>query len=203
MKITAIKQQVKDADRFSIYIDDKYSLSLNGGQLLDSKIIIGQELSIEEIKSLEQKSQEGKAYAKILNMLSIRMRSKWEIYDYLNRKKYSEQTILKILNMLSKKGYINDEDFARRWIENRRLLKSVSKRKLTQELKQKHIADDIVRQVLLTDHTHDQQVLKKLILQKQKQQRYQDNLKLMRYLAGQGFNYGDIKQVLDDLKHES
>ena len=45
MKITSIKQQVKRADRYSIYVDDKYSFSLSEQELLSIKIKVGQEVT--------------------------------------------------------------------------------------------------------------------------------------------------------------
>ena len=44
MKITAIKQQVKRQDRYSIYGDGKYLFSFSESELLNSGIKIGQEL---------------------------------------------------------------------------------------------------------------------------------------------------------------
>jgi SOS response regulatory protein OraA/RecX len=44
----------------------------------------------------------------------------------------------------------------------------------------------------------EQSAIKTIIEQKRRQARYQDDLKLMQYLARQGFNYGDIKDALKD-----
>jgi regulatory protein len=92
---------------------------------------------------------------------------------------------------------LNDEAFARAWIENRRLLKPISLRRLTQELRQKHLSNDVIEQVLAEDETDELETLRELVAKKQLQSKYRDNeLKFMQYLARQGFNYGDIKQAL-------
>jgi SOS response regulatory protein OraA/RecX len=80
------------------------------------------------------------------------------------------------------------------------LLKSVSRRHLLQELRAKHIADDIAQQVLAEDETDELQTLRELVNRKRQQTRYQDELKLMQYLARQGFQYDDIKSVLHEEK---
>ncbi len=82
-------------------------------------------------------------------------------------------------------------------VENRHLLKNISKRKLWQELKQKHISDEIINGVLGADETDEQETLKVLIEKKRHRTRYQDDNKLISYLAGQGFRYDDIKDVLN------
>ncbi|HVX57404.1 MAG TPA: regulatory protein RecX, partial [Candidatus Saccharimonadales bacterium] len=102
-----------------------------------------------------------------------------------------------ILNKLSILGLLDDEAFARSWVANRRLLKPVSRRKLLQELRAKRVPDDAAQQALVEDETDEQAVLLDLIARKRRLSRYRDDRKLMQYLAGQGFGYGDIKEALE------
>jgi regulatory protein len=194
MKITKIARQVKRADRYSVYLDGKYSFSLGEGELLKLGLHSGQELTEEELASFRDESDYGKWFDKTLNLLSYRMRSEWELRDYLKRKKAPEEFVDKIINKLRINGYVNDEQFAKRWVENRRLLKPTSKRRLMQELRQKRISTDIIDAVLVEDETDERQQLKELV--EKKRARYPDKLKFMQYLARQGYNYDDIKSVL-------
>lgn len=196
MKITAIKQQVKRADRYSIYGDSKYLFSFSEGELLASGLRIGQELDQESLDVLRDKAIIDKAYDRTINLVSRRPRSEWELRDYLKRKEYESGVQDEVINRLRERGYVDDADFARRWVENRRLLKSTSKRRLSQELRQKRIADDIIKEVLENDETDELEVLKELVEKKRKQTKYQDNLKLMQYLARQGFSYDLIKEAI-------
>jgi regulatory protein len=196
MKITAVKQQVKRADRYSIYIDGKYSFSLGENEFLKLGLHSGQELTETELDSYKGESDYGKWFDKVLNLLSYRLRSEWEIRDYLKRKKAPEEYTDKILNKLSINGYLNDEQFAKRWVENRRLMKATSRRKLIMELKQKRIPNEIIDKVLADDkdEVDERQILRELV--EKKRARYPDKLKFMQYLARQGYNYDDIKSVL-------
>jgi regulatory protein len=196
MKITAIKQQVKRADRYSIYGDGKYLFSFSENELLSSGIKIGQELDESNLNELKGKAVLDKAYDRSLNLISHRLRSEWELRDYLKRKDYDEDVQEATVSRLRDRGYINDAEFARRWVENRRLLKATSKRRLAQELRQKRISDEIINQTLEADETDELEVLKDLVDRKRKQTKYQDDLKLMQYLARQGFSYDLIKTAL-------
>ena len=196
VKISAIKQQLKRQDRYSIYVDGKYVLSLSEGDLIRTRLKIGQALDEQELLNLKDQSVLGKAYERALNLLSHRPRSEWELYDYLKRKQYDEDVIQLTLTRLREHGYVDDMAFARRWVENRRLLKPTNKRRLSQELRQKRIADEIIEQVLAEDETDEYAVLRELVERKRQQSKYQDDLKLMQYLSRQGFNYEDIKSVL-------
>ncbi|HZL07761.1 MAG TPA: RecX family transcriptional regulator, partial [Candidatus Dormibacteraeota bacterium] len=67
-----------------------------------------------------------------------------------------------------------------------------------QELRQKHVADDIIQAAVGNEAEDEQAALRTVIERKRRQSKYRDDLKLMQYLAGQGFNYGDIKAALAD-----
>lgn len=198
MKITSIKQQVKRHDRYSIYVDDKYLFSLSEHELIKSELKKGQELDEHDIARLKDQAVVSKAYDRALNLISHRPRSEWELRDYLRRKGYDEPCTGSVLVRLRERGYVDDEDFARRWVSTRRLLKHTSKRRLAQELRQKRIADSIVRDVLEQDETDETEVLREVVARKRRQSKYQDNLKLMQYLSRQGFGYDDIKSVLNE-----
>ena len=198
MKVTDIKQQVKRQARYSIFVDNKYSFSLSESELMSSGIKIGKEYSKEDFDKLKQTAVLDKAYMRVLDLLARRARSEWEIRDYLKHKDYDNSAIDQIINKLTEKGYIDDQKFARAWVDNRRLLKSVSKRKLWTELKQKHVADDIIKIVLEDDATDERQVIRDLVVKKRHQTRYQDDTKLMQYLSRQGFKYDDIKVALSE-----
>lgn len=196
MKITDIKQQLKRSDRYSIYVDGKYVFSFSEGELLNSGLRTGLEFDEAGLAELKDRAVQDKAYDRALNRISYRPRSEWEIRDYLKRKDTPPEVIDNIVARLRKNKYLDDHDFARRWVANRRLLKSTSKRRLSQELRQKRVSDDIIQEVLADDETDEQEVLRELIERKRKQPKYQDNLKLMQYLSRQGFNYDDIKTAL-------
>ncbi len=196
MKITAIKQQLKLQNRYSIYVDEKYSFSLSEGALLDQKIYSGQEVSAAELEAFKDTSKLDKAYGLTLAYVARRLRSEWELRDYFRRKEVDEDAGEQILERLRGFDYVSDLNFARSWVDNRRAIKSVSRRRLTQELHQKHVPDDVVRQVLEADETTDIDTLRQLVEKKRRQTRYQDPMKLMQYLARQGYKYDDIKQAL-------
>lgn len=198
MNITDIKQQEKLKGRYSIFVDDKYAFSLSDTALLDAKLTVGQELTQDELAAYKQMSTDDKLYGQVLRYLAIRSRSRWEIETYFKRKNVSSETAEKIFTKLQQLGLVDDKKFAKSWVENRRLLKPTSKRRLQLELKQKRISQDVIDEVLSEDETDETTVLKELITRKRKQAKYQDNEKLMAYLSRQGFNYGDIKDALED-----
>ncbi len=202
MKITAIKQQEKRKGRYSVFVDNKYAFSLSDTALLDTKLHVGQALSESELKEYKKLSADDKIYNQVLRYVAIRPRSMWEIEMYLQRKACPPALQEKILNKLSINHFIDDKAFAESWVASRRLLKPLSIRRLRLELKQKHISEEIIDEVLASDDTDEKTVLKELIIRKRRQAKYQDSEKLLAYLSRQGFSYGDIKEVLSELDKE-
>ena len=198
MKITAIRQQQKFKNRYAIFVDDKYSFSLSDGALLENHLNVGQELTREELEGLKRTAESDKLYSKVLHYISIRPRSEWEIVSYLERNKSPTSLSKEILNKLSKYDLVNDRLFSQLWIENRRLLRPISKRRLINELRTKRISDEIIKETMESDEGDELSEIKRIIENKRKQTRYKDDLKLKQYLIRQGFNYEDIKAAFRD-----
>jgi len=76
-------------------------------------------------------------------LLKFRLRSEKEIRERLKRKNFAEETIKKTLFFLKKERFLDDNYFARSWIEAR-LKKNLSLRKLQEELAEKGIDKKII-----------------------------------------------------------
>jgi len=196
MKITNIKQQVKRADRYSVFIDGAYAFSLSESALLSEGLASGQEFDKAELERLKRASGADKAYGNALRYAAMRPRSEWELETYLHRKQADEVIAAHIMQRLRDLGMLDDHAFAESWVASRRLLKSTSKRRLRMELKQKRVAESIIDKVLKADQTDERETLRELVTKKRA--RYADRNKLMQYLARQGFSYDDIKAVVDE-----
>jgi len=194
MTITAIRQQVKRKDRYSVYVDGKYAFSLSEGALIESRLASGQEIDQPQLDALKQAAGLDKAYGNALRYVAMRPRSEWELREYFRRKQIDGEAAAPIIERLKGLDLLNDASFARSWVANRRLLKATSKRRLIAELKQKHISESVIREVLEEDETDEREQLRALVAKKRA--RYPDDQKLMQYLARQGFGFDDIKAVL-------
>ena len=200
MKISAIKAQIKNTGRVSVYVDGAYSFSLTQSQLLEQKIFTGKEIDEEQLAGLKQASDYGKLQERVMNYVMIRPRSVREVRDYLWRKQADPASTEKIMNYLQSKGYVNDESFAKSWVHSRQLTKPVSKKRLVAELYKKGISQNIITQTLdgndTTEAYNETIALHEIINKKRKLARYQDEQKLIAYLARQGFGFDEIKKAL-------
>jgi regulatory protein len=197
MKITGLKQQVSQPSRYSVYIDGKFSFGLSASAVLDSGLVVGEELDEQRLMEFKSLSANDKAYNNALRYVTMRQRSEWEMVSYLQRKKVDKQLIDEIIAKLYALKLLDDVAFARNWITNRRLLKATNKRRLAQELRQKHVSASVIALALSEDTTDEGAVLQKLVAKKRTIPRFRDDdLKLMQYLARQGYSYDAIKSAL-------
>lgn len=207
MKITNITLQAKNQDRVNVSVDGTYRFSLEVYQVTEFGIKIGNEYSEEEISLFEQESIFGKLYARSLEYVMMRPRSAKEVRDYLWRKtrttRYksrsgeikeragvSQLLADRVFDRLVEKNYIDDERFARFWVENRNMRKGASKRKLQNELRSKSVDQTIIDQVVSTSSRTDDDEIDKVIAKKG--HRY-DELKLVQYLVRQGYDYDLVR----------
>lgn len=112
----------------------------------------------------------------------------------------TSEMIQEVVSRLESQKYINDQDFARYFIENRHQNKGISTKRLIQELKIKGIDNDIIEQAIFDQGTgnflRDEEVeIEKMI--KKQLRKTSDRQKIIAYLARQGFSYDLIKTKLD------
>ena len=91
LKITDIKQAVRNENRVNIYVNGKYAFSLDVAQVIDMGVKIGRVISEEELADYKKASEFGKAYQRALEWVLMRPRSVRELKDYLKRREIQSE----------------------------------------------------------------------------------------------------------------
>lgn len=92
LKITDLKQGVKNLNRVNVFVDGKYSFSLDIAQVVDFGVKVGKLVTLEELEELKKASEFGKLYQRALEWVLVRPRSEKETRDYLIRKLYKSSS---------------------------------------------------------------------------------------------------------------
>lgn len=214
MKITDITVQTRNPDRVNVFVDGKYHFSLDIAQVTELGIKIGREYTQDELAELEVESQFGKLYARALEYTLMRPHSAKEISDYLWRKTrttrvkipntneyrerqgVSEGLAARVYQRLVERGHIDDEKFAKYWVENRQTRKGISARKLIMELRGKGVDTAVIDTVMQNSPREEKSEIEKVLAKKR--HRYDDEQKLIAYLMRQGFSYDTIRDALTE-----
>ena len=81
-------------------------------------------------------------------LLTYRARSRKELEEKLKDRDFSDAVIEAVIAGLARLGYINDQEFARQWAAGRIRLRGFGRRRIEQELRNKGISRDVVRETL-------------------------------------------------------
>ena len=141
-KITALRLQKKNRRRVNVYLDDRYAFGLQAPVAASLKV--GQMLSQEEVEQLQEQDAIEIAHSRALHYLSYRPRSRAEMEAYLKRRQVAAGTIEAVVDRLTGSGLLDDEAFARYWVENREQFRPRALQSLRFELRRKGVADTTI-----------------------------------------------------------
>jgi len=203
-RITALKVQKKNPDRVSIYLDEEFAFGVS--RIVAAWLQVGQLLSDEKIAALQKQENKEAALQKAMRLVSLRTRSEKEIRQKLDRSGFEPQVITEVIDRLRSTGLVQDDNFAREWVENRSAFRPRSRKMLAYELRLKGVTEETIQQAL--DQTSEDEDLAY-----QAASRYAHKLgaadweefrrRLMAFLARRGFSYETISPVVRQVWQET
>jgi len=135
-------------------------------------------------------------------LLTYRSRSRAEIEAKLHDKEFNDAIIDAVLADLARLGYVNDVQFAREWTRSRIRLRGFGRRRIGQELKNRGIDAEIIREVFVEVFSDETEIetAKHVAEKKLKTMKTLDRVVRRRRLAGflerKGFSSEIIRDVL-------
>ena len=140
-------------------------------------------------------------FDRALKYLSLRQRSIKEINDYLTRKGYLEEDVNEAIARLVELKFLNDDDFARSFAENRQR-KGKSKRAIAFELKLKGVNRKVTEDVLeysKSDFKTAFEYISKRLKQFERFEPEEKQKKIIGRLRSRGYDWEVISKVLKKL----
>ncbi len=101
----------------------------------------------------------------LLDQLTTRARTRAELAIKLAQRGVPDQLAARLLDRFEELGLIDDEAFARDWIEQRRRGRGLAKRALAQELRNKGVPDELAKQALAEIDAGDEEALARQLVQ--------------------------------------
>ena len=144
MKISDIKAQKKNRNRFSIYVDGKYRFSLDSNTLSRASLHIGDEIDAEQIKVLSRKDEFYRARDYGMLLLSYRDRSEREFRKRLLDREFQREVVEEVLALFKREHLIDDKVFAEKWIEHMLNSRPMGALRVRHELRAKLVDDGVI-----------------------------------------------------------
>ena len=187
----------------NIYLDGEFAFGL--ARIVAVWLNTGQELSDGKVAQLTNDDERESAYQKALHFLGYRQRSSEEVRKNLSKRGISETLVAETVERLQHAGLVNDETFARSWVENRNEFHPRSKSALRMELRLKGLSDETIQSVL--DEQVDEEPLAYAAARKYARRLAglewpEFRQKLSGFLARRGFSYAVLSPVVSEVWKE-
>lgn len=200
MKITDIKQQIKNEKRYSIFIDDKFAFGVTDVDVLFYKLEIGKELSQIELNRIIEETQIAKGRDIAFKYISYKNRTEKEITDKLREKEFNDDIIENILETLREYNYVNDKKYAKDMVKELINFKMYGEYRIKQILREKGIDREIIDH-LEFDYTAMYNNGIKLLKRKYGKINpdYKEKQKIFGFLQRKGYSYEMIKECFNEV----
>ena len=199
--ITTIKPQ-RNKKRVNIYLDGKYGFGIDLETFVKLGLKVEQELSEDEVEKIIEKAEFQKSLDKLLRFATLRPRSEREVNDWFRKKRIHESLYKKLTRKLKDLDLLDDEKFARWWVDQRLSFRPRGKRALESELIGKGIDRKIIKTVLSETDVDEIGIARELIKKKgykwDRLPPLEARKKKSEFLARKGFGWDVIKKVIDN-----
>lgn len=191
--------------KFHILFDNSEEIEISEETLIEFGLYKGQEVDDEIIEKLKFEDEKSNALLLSYKFLQ-RNKTEKQLIDYLYKNKISGEIIDTVLPILNKKKYLNDEDYARRYLNDTMNIKKYGKIKIIYMLRSKGIKNEIIEKIM-KDYDYEKEYLNAIDLISNKLDKDESDLKKInsakKYLQGRGFEFEIINFTVTDYLGES
>ncbi len=213
-KITSVEPQKKNPKRFNIFLDGEFAFGADEDLVVNRRLVVGKVIAPEDIEKILFEAEVGKLMERMYRWFSIRQHSEKEVREYFRiknlesrikgKEERSQATVDVLVEILKKKGMVNDLEFAKAWTEARRKSKQKGIKAIKAELFQKGIDREIIEEVVRVQGTgySEEELAKQALEKKMKSWKNLPSLefkkKAYEYLMRKGFEYDVVKEIIEN-----
>lgn len=206
--ITAVHRDNKQKQRYHIDLDDEYAFSVHEDILVKYNLFKGTEVDEAFYSEVLVAEEKHRAYLNALRYLGIRPRTKSQLHSYLLEKGFLPPVAEEVCDRCQEQGYINDEAFAKQWVDERLRLKPRSPYMLRMELQQRGVDRNIVDDAVRGVSREDELIAARALIEKKARRlegppEPEEERKLLSMLMRKGFSHGVVQQIRGELRQRS
>lgn len=147
-RITALTPQRGRRERLNVFLDGRFAFGVAAETALRAGLTAGMDLSEADVERLRDQDEATRLHGDALRYLSFRPRSATEMERYLRGRGADESLVEATMGRLRHAGLVDDEAFARYWVENRAAFSPRGSRALQAELRAKGVGQGDIDDVL-------------------------------------------------------
>ena len=204
--ITRMVRTGDDPPRLVVFVDGAEAFTVSEEVAGEMGLAEGAVLAPEDTRTLERHDDLEKAREAALRLLAVRARSEGELDDRLRRKGFDERTAAEVVARLKSVGLVDDEEFARAWVDEKLRLRPCGPRRLVQELLARRVPRAVADRVVAeTFSEHDElEVARRAVKPKARSSARLEPAKrrarLHSFLLRRGFSYEVASTLLKEME---
>lgn len=200
MKINKFKKI--GSNKYKIYFDNE-SLIVYEDVILKYNLLYKKDIDNDLLIEINKENYKSSIYDVSIKYISVRMRSKKELEEYLKKKKYDQKDIEETIKRLQSQNLLNDEKFAKSYINDKLYLTNYGLTKIKNDLLklgvEEYIIDAIVNNIdLQVINDKLSKIIDKELKINSKLPTNKLNNKIINRCINLGYNYEDILNILND-----
>ena len=141
MKI--LKYEKKGNSQYKIYLEDGNKIDLYEDVIIKNNLLYKKEIDSKLLDKLDIDNKKEDIYNRCVKYISVRIRSIYEIEEYLRKKEIDLEQSNKIINKLVENNLLNDDVFTKAFINDKLNFTTMGPYRIEQELK-KHRIDSVI-----------------------------------------------------------
>ena len=143
-----IKYEKKGNNNYKVYLSNGKTYLINEDVILKYKLLYKKEIDESLLSEIIKDNNNYDIYNKCVNYIGIRIRSISEIREFMQRKGVEADIIEKTIARLLNQKLLNDDAFAKAYINDKIKFSSLGPYRIAADLKKQHIDDITINKYL-------------------------------------------------------
>lgn len=200
MRVTKIEPVTKT--RYKVFLEGSFAFVLYKGELSRYRIVQDAELEEHTVAQILEEIVLKRAKLRAMHLLNDMDRTESQLRTKLKQGLYPDDIIERAIAYVKSFGYVEDENYAKRFVDSRKNVKS--RREIYAALCQKGIAKETIEQAMEAcyESEEEQEAIRRILEKKHfcaERATEAERAKMYGYLTRKGFRYEDIRQVIQFL----
>ncbi len=197
MTVTRLEPVTKT--KYRVFLDGQFAFVLYKGELSRFHLAEGEEADVETVRKIRDEVVLKRARLRALHLLNDMARTESQLRKKLTNGEYPPDVVDEAVSYVKSFGYLDDEAYARDFIETRKGKKS--RQELYGALMQKGLDKTLISRALEDAYQEEdaKEAVRNLMQKKQYDPETADEAqrqKFLAYLVRKGFSYEDVRELV-------
>lgn len=203
MKI--LKYEKKKNGMYQVFFDNDNNIDISEEIILKYNLLLKKDIDNSLIDKMLDENKIYIAYNLAIKYISIKMRSRKEIREYLSKKNIDYDSINEVIKILEKEKYLDDDSYAKAFVNDKMLLSNNGPNKIRSKLIELGINSNSINNALeLFDYDLQKEkvtkMAKKLVEVNRNKSAALLKNKIITYLVNLGYDKSVINSVLSTVE---